>query len=98
VAAKSRRGKKHHDDDDDDDDKPKPKAPVSCGDNKARRDCLELGAEEGECAWCEGDYMPASCVGIKAAQYIPEQVAKCKLPKKHKKAGDADADLVLAAA
>jgi hypothetical protein len=44
-----------------------------------------MGAEEGDCAWCEGDFMPASCVGVKAAEWIPEQVAKCKMPKKHKK-------------
>ena len=55
------------------DDKPKPKAPVSCGDNKEKHDCLD-GAEEGDCAWCEGDFMPASCVGVKAAEWIPEQV------------------------
>jgi hypothetical protein len=54
--------------------KPKPKAPPSCGDNKERRDCLKVGAEEGDCAWCEGDFMPASCVGVKAAEWIPEQV------------------------
>jgi hypothetical protein len=51
----------------------KPKAPVSCGDNKEKHDCLD-GAEEGDCAWCEGDFMPASCVGVKAAEWIPEQV------------------------
>jgi hypothetical protein len=55
-------------------DKPKPKPPTSCGDNKERRDCLKMGAEEGDCAWCEGDFMPASCVGVKAAEWIPEQV------------------------
>jgi uncharacterized membrane protein YgcG len=83
------------DDDDDDDDRleadkpePKPKAPPSCGDQKERRDCLKVGAEEGDCAWCEGDFMPASCVGVKAAEWIPEQVAKCKMPKKHKKEDD----------
>lgn len=26
--------------------------------------------------------MPASCLSAAAAKYIPEQVAKCKLPKK----------------
>src|SRR5512135_1054455 len=54
--------------------KPKPKAPTSCGDNKEKRDCLDLGAEEGDCAWCEGDFMPASCVSTMAAKWIPEQV------------------------
>lgn len=67
-------------------DKPKPKPPTSCGDNKDKHDCLHLAAQEGDCAWCEGDYMPASCVGVKAAQYIPETVAKCKLPKKQQQA------------
>ena len=59
----------------DDPDKPKPKA-TSCGDNKEKRDCLDLGAEEGDCAWCKGDFMPASCVGVKAAEWIPEQVGQ----------------------
>lgn len=27
--------------------------------------------------------MPGSCVGIDAAKWIPETVAKCKLPKTH---------------
>jgi hypothetical protein len=54
--------------------KPKPKAPTSCGDNKEKHDCLHLGAEEGDCAWCEGDFMPASCVATMAAKWIPEQV------------------------
>lgn len=65
-------------------DDPKPKPPTSCGDNKEKRDCLRLGAEEGDCAWCAGDFMPASCVGVKAAEWIPEQVATCKMPKKKK--------------
>jgi hypothetical protein len=60
----------------------KPKAPTSCSDNKNKHDCLHLGAQEGDCAWCAGDYMPASCLSAAAAKYIPEQVAKCKLPKK----------------
>jgi hypothetical protein len=64
-----------------DDPKPKPQA-VSCGDNDNKEDCLELGAQEGQCAWCKGDFMPASCVGLKAAEWIPETVAKCKLPAK----------------
>jgi hypothetical protein len=88
-VAKCKMPKKHKKDDDTlQADKPKPKAPASCGDNKERRDCLKVGAEEGECAWCEGDFMPASCVGVKAAEWIPEQVAKCKMPKKHKKDDD----------
>jgi len=74
-----------HQSDGGDPSKPKPKAPTSCGDNKEKHDCLDLGAEEGDCAWCKGDFMPASCVGVKAAEWIPEQVAKCKMPKKHKK-------------
>jgi hypothetical protein len=57
----------------DEPDKPKPRPAVSCGDNKEKHDCLD-GAEEGDCAWCEGDFMPASCVGVKAAEWIPEQV------------------------
>lgn len=69
------------------DDKPKPKPPTSCGDNKERHDCLHLGAEEGDCAWCEGGFMPASCLAVQAAKFLPEQVAKCKMPKK-KKHGD----------
>ena len=56
--------------------KPKPKAPTSCGDNKEKHDCLHLGAEEGDCAWCEGDFMPASCVATMAAKWIPEQVRR----------------------
>jgi hypothetical protein len=64
-----------------DDPKPKPQA-VSCGDNDNKADCLDLGAQEGQCAWCKGDFMPASCVGLKAAEWIPETVAKCKLPAK----------------
>jgi len=89
-VAKCKMPKKHKTDSLDSDgpsdepDKPKPKPPVSCGDNKEKRDCLD-GAEEGDCAWCEGDFMPASCVGVKAAKWIPEQVANCKMPKKHKK-------------
>jgi hypothetical protein len=42
---------------------------------------VELGSEEGECAWCVGTYMPASCMSAMAAKYLPETVAKCKLPK-----------------
>jgi hypothetical protein len=64
-----------------DDPKPKPQA-VSCGDNDNKADCLDLGAQEGQCAWCKGDFMPASCVGLKAAEWIPGTVAKCKLPAK----------------
>jgi len=29
-------------------------------------DCLDLGAQEGDCAWCKGDFMPASCVSVSA--------------------------------
>eukprot|EP00775_Hariotina_reticulata_P005290 gene5289-5525_t len=32
----------------------------------------------------KGDFMPASCVGVKAAEWIPGTVAKCKLPAGHK--------------
>jgi hypothetical protein len=64
-----------------DKDDPKPKPPTSCGDNKEKDDCLELGAQEGDCAWCKGDYMPPSCVGVDAAKWIPETVAHCKLPQ-----------------
>jgi hypothetical protein len=70
-------------------DDPKPKAPTSCGDNKEKDDCLDLGAQEGDCAWCKGDYMPPSCVGVDAAKWIPETVAHCKMPK-----GKKDADVV----
>ncbi|WIA36528.1 hypothetical protein OEZ86_007822 [Tetradesmus obliquus] len=73
----------------DDDDKPKPKA-VSCGDNKEKDDCLDLGAEEGDCAWCKGDLMPPSCVGVDAAKWIPETVAHCKVPKGEKGADVTD--------
>jgi len=62
----------------------KKKAAVSCGDNKEKDDCLDLGAQEGDCAWCKGDFMPASCVSVKAAEWIPGTVASCKMPKKHK--------------
>jgi hypothetical protein len=98
-VAKCKMPKKHKTDsvnsDGPSDDKPKPKAPVSCGDNKEKHDCLD-GAEEGDCAWCEGDFMPASCVGVKAAEWIPEQVAKCKMPKKHKKEISAPANKMAA--
>lgn len=58
--------------------KPKPKkAPASCGDNKEKHDCLHLGAEEGECAWCEGGFMPPSCLATMAAKWLPEQVGGC---------------------
>jgi hypothetical protein len=44
-------------------DKPEPKpAATSCGDNDNKHDCLCVGAAEGECAWCAGDFMPPSCV------------------------------------
>lgn len=69
------------------DDPPKPKPPVSCGDNKAKHDCLELGAQEGQCAWCKGDFMPPSCVGLKAAAWIPSTVAECKRPAKPSSGG-----------
>jgi hypothetical protein len=69
------------------------KAPASCADNKEKRDCLKLGSQEGDCAWCEGDYMPASCMSAMAAKYLPEMVAKCKLPKE-KKVGSAAKMLV----
>jgi hypothetical protein len=67
---------------------PQPKKPTSCGDNDNKGDCLDLGADEGDCAWCQGGFMPPSCVDTGAAKWIPEFVAKCKLPKKHKKAAD----------
>jgi hypothetical protein len=57
------------------------KAPASCADNKDKRDCTKLGSQEGDCAWCEGGYMPASCMSAMAAKYLPETVARCKLPK-----------------
>jgi hypothetical protein len=57
------------------------KAPASCADNKDKHDCKKLGSEEGECAWCEAGYMPASCMSAMAAKYLPEMVAKCKLPE-----------------
>ncbi|KAF6254872.1 hypothetical protein COO60DRAFT_275649 [Scenedesmus sp. NREL 46B-D3] len=60
------------------------KAPASCGDNKDKHDCLKIGSKEGECAWCVGGYMPTSCLSAMAAKYLPESVAKCRLPKKHK--------------
>jgi hypothetical protein len=60
------------------------KAPASCADNKEKRDCVKLGSQEGDCAWCEGEYMPASCMSAMAAKYLPETVAKCKLPKERK--------------
>jgi hypothetical protein len=60
------------------------KAPATCADNKDKRDCTKLGSEEGECAWCEGGYMPASCMSAMAAKYLPETVAKCTLPKEKK--------------
>ena len=63
------------------------KAPASCADNKDKHDCVKLGSQEGDCAWCEGQYMPASCMSAMAAKYLPETVAKCKLPKEHKKVG-----------
>jgi hypothetical protein len=66
-------------------DDPKPEA-ISCGDNKEKADCLDLGAQEGDCAWCKGDFMPPSCVGIDAAKWIPETVAHCKMPKSKKDA------------
>jgi uncharacterized membrane protein YgcG len=94
-VAKCRMPKEHKKDDADlaaDKPEPKPKPPTSCGDNKERRDCLKLGAEEGDCAWCEGDFMPASCGGVKAAEWIPEQVAKCRMPKKHKEDNSVSAD------
>ncbi|WIA16331.1 hypothetical protein OEZ85_013030 [Tetradesmus obliquus] len=74
----------------DDDDKPKAKAPTSCGDNKEKEDCLDLGAQEGDCAWCKGDFMPPSCVGVDAAKWIPETVAHCKVPKGKKGADVTD--------
>jgi hypothetical protein len=79
MVAKCKLPKKHHSDAEHN----KPKPPTSCGDNKDKHDCLHLGAQEGDCAWCAGDYMPASCMSAAAAKYIQEQVAKCKLPKKH---------------
>eukprot|EP00882_Tetradesmus_deserticola_P000435 GHRQ01000479.1.p1 GENE.GHRQ01000479.1~~GHRQ01000479.1.p1 ORF type:complete len:214 (+),score=88.72 GHRQ01000479.1:70-642(+) len=60
------------------------KAPATCGDNKKKHDCLKLGSQEGDCAWCAGGFMPDSCLSATAAKYLPEMVAKCKLPKKHK--------------
>jgi hypothetical protein len=63
------------------------KAPASCADNKDKRDCTKLGSQEGDCAWCEGAYMPASCMSAMAAKYLPEMVAKCKLPKGKKVRG-----------
>lgn len=66
----------------------KPKTPTSCGDNKEKHDCIHLGAKEGECAWCAGQYMPGSCLSSFAAKFIPDMVAKCKLPKKHRDSDD----------
>jgi hypothetical protein len=64
------------------DKKKKPaKAPATCADNKDKRDCTKLGSQEGDCAWCVGEYMPASCMSAMAAKYLPETVAKCKPPK-----------------
>jgi hypothetical protein len=60
------------------------KVPATCADNKDKRDCTKLGSQEGDCAWCEGGYMPASCMSAMAAKYLPEMVAKCKLPKRKK--------------
>jgi hypothetical protein len=57
------------------------KAPATCADNKDKHDCTKLGSQEGDCAWCVGQYMPASCMSAMAAKYLPETVAKCKLPK-----------------
>jgi hypothetical protein len=58
-----------------------PKAPASCGDNKEKSDCLDLGSQAGDCAWCKGDYMPPSCLDTMAAKYLPDTVAICKMPK-----------------
>lgn len=63
------------------------KPPTSCGDHDAKHACLDIGAEEGPCAWCVGDFMPASCVGVKAAEWIPGTVATCKMPRHHKGEG-----------
>lgn len=83
-----RKGKKHggcdkkHKKKKHDDDKQKP--PATCADNKEKHACLHLGADEGECHWCSGGFMPDGCMAAAAAKYLPPMVATCKAPKKHK--------------
>jgi hypothetical protein len=54
--------------------KKKKKTAATCMEIKDSRECVKRGADEGECAWCAGKFLPDGCIGVDKAKFIPEQV------------------------